>query len=303
MNRIVCVTGTLCLAGFIAIACGSDDNNKGNGGGGGADGGGTGGTGGSTSGGTTSGGSSGTGGTNSGGTTTGGTNSGGTNTGGGTTTGGTGGNPTPEGGMPEGGGGTPEAGTPEGGTPSAAFGMCASDADCQAGLFCHRSGNDNPSATLPGYCTVEGCQGNDGATCAQPTSGDVQSTCSPYADWCTLDCSAAGATCPDGMDCQMVTGGQRCVYPQVLAGVYQQCAMDSDCENGLTCHPTLGYCAETCTGDAGACTAPTSGAATVSCSMVTNLCLLNCSLEGGVACPSGMTCSVQQPSGSQLCHY
>jgi len=70
-------------------------------------------------------------------------------------------------------------------------------------------------ALAPEYtaCTLPCMEDDD---CPQPTSGDAPAVCAGQnGDQCVIDC-AGGATCPDGMECQMAGPAgmfERCLWP------------------------------------------------------------------------------------------
>lgn len=83
------------------------------------------------------------------------------------------------------------------------------DGDCAGVRVCH----DPDRGAGPGFCT-DACEASQ--DCAVPR-GVVASTAVCAAGACELDCSAAGATCPTGMNCRdadsnPLTETFRCVY-------------------------------------------------------------------------------------------
>jgi hypothetical protein len=89
-----------------------------------------------------------------------------------------------------------------GGTLSSAYTRCTSGDLCPDGSLC-LDPNQGGGNTL-GYCAPE-CETNADGTvsdCPQPTSGNVDAFCLPFANLCVLDsCDGDEARCPRGMTC------------------------------------------------------------------------------------------------------
>jgi Cleaved Adhesin Domain len=114
---------------------------------------------------------------------------------------------------------------PEGSDPCDCTGECVQcgidgptetclDAECPAGSFCVL---DDPAAPTFGWCALQGC-GEDSCACPLPADGNAVPTCGEFAGddgsgSCFLDCSAGGATCPEGMVCRTAETQSVCVWP------------------------------------------------------------------------------------------
>ncbi len=71
--------------------------------------------------------------------------------------------------------------------------------DCKGDLLCHAPSSRLGRPANPGYCS-ERCA--DASDCAAPSGTTAAPVCQAGA--CELDCAAAGATCPSGMNCRQV---------------------------------------------------------------------------------------------------
>ncbi len=85
-----------------------------------------------------------------------------------------------------------------------AYGACDlnhGNGDCKGELLCHAPSSTLNSAKNPGYCT-QGCDSK--AQCTVPAGATSVAVCEEGA--CELDCGAAGASCPSGMNCREFGG-------------------------------------------------------------------------------------------------
>lgn len=73
--------------------------------------------------------------------------------------------------------------------------------DCKGELLCHAPSSALGSPANPGYC-AQACESQ--AQCTVPSGATSVAVCTEGA--CELDCAAAGATCPSGMNCRQVGG-------------------------------------------------------------------------------------------------
>jgi hypothetical protein len=109
----------------------------------------------------------------------------------------------------------PSGGDPNGGQPGAGmYSACLQPADCAGLDACMQIVDANMQPT-DGFCTVLGCA-NAAVDCDPSPGGTATATCYAVqtqmgADAiCALDCGG-GKTCPAGMQCTNLTGGQLCV--------------------------------------------------------------------------------------------
>ncbi|HMI93627.1 MAG TPA: hypothetical protein VK509_19775 [Polyangiales bacterium] len=99
----------------------------------------------------------------------------------------------------------------------APYARCNSAGLCSDGALCvdgDQAGKD------VGYCAPKCKTRSDGTVseCPQPSSGDVDAFCVPFADLCLLDSCSNDAHCPRGMTCTGSNPGPgnqqpSCVYP------------------------------------------------------------------------------------------
>ena len=71
------------------------------------------------------------------------------------------------------------------------------DADCADGRTCTDSASGSDRL---GYCATP-CEGDDSSGCIAPAGVTAVPLCASFYSICSLDCSAAGSTCPPGMQC------------------------------------------------------------------------------------------------------
>jgi hypothetical protein len=77
---------------------------------------------------------------------------------------------------------------------------CYSDQECEGEMVCHRSGSPL-GVNNPGYCT-ETCF-SPMYDCPDPENATARGECGTMGR-CYMNCSRAGSTCPEGMQCDQV---------------------------------------------------------------------------------------------------
>ncbi|TNE46832.1 MAG: hypothetical protein EP343_22430 [Deltaproteobacteria bacterium] len=182
-------------------------------------------------------------------------------------------------------------------------GVCKASAQNQTER-CKEPGTCLTTNPESGFCTTQ-CNA-DGDCGAAPGGSGLTVTCAPISQTsklCVFDCSASGATCPTGLQCEDIQGSKLCVPPTPTGPNAFQSKCDRNqpiaqggCAAGLTCFGTSqqsgdGLCSKTCAQNS-ECTV---GSTTASCvkglfqDPNVGLCVVPCG-QPGQTCPTGLTC-------------